>query len=407
MPVNESADIVVIGGGVIGTATAYFLARKGLDVILVEKKGIAAGTSGRCDGNVLVCDKMPGFDSRLTNLSLDLFPEIADELDHDIGWIRRGSLLLIESEAEMEVARRFSAQLAAEGLPVRMLDQKEIHEDEPMVAPDIIGAMETACDGTLNPMALAQGLARGVVQNGGRLRPYSAVVEIVRDGGGHVSGVRTGRGNILTPTVVNAAGVWAPEIGRMVGMDIPIRPRQGQILVSERTFSVGRRKMMEFGYLMTKFGGGDYTRDTTPEMEEHGVAFVFEPTEAGNFLIGSCRRFVGMDCTGDIEVQRAMARRAIRFIPAIREIGMIRSYTGLRPWTPDHYPIVSDTRVPGFYVAAGHEGDGIGLSLITGKLMAQIISGEPTDIDIGPLSIDRFSDRSGLTGATEITDQNE
>jgi glycine/D-amino acid oxidase-like deaminating enzyme len=404
MPVNESAEIVVIGGGVIGTATAYFLARKGFDIVLVEKKGIAAGTSGRCDGNVLVCDKMPGYDSRITQLSQDLFPKIADELDYDIGWIRRGSLLLIESEAEMAVARPFSDKLAAEGFPVRILDQREIHADEPLVAPDVIGAMETACDGTLNPMALAQGLAHGVMQRGGRLRPYTVVTDILLDGNGQVEGVLTDRGKILTPRVVNAAGIWAPAIGGMVGINLPIQPRQGQLLVSERTFRVGRRKMMEFGYLMTKFGGADYARDTTPEMEKHGVAFVFEPTEAGNFLIGSSRRFVGMDTTSDIEVQRAMAQRAIRFIPAIRDIRMIRSYTGLRPWTPDHYPIVSETGVPGFYVAAGHEGDGIGLSLITGKLMSQIIRGEPTDIDVGPLSINRFSTSTELTELTDKTD---
>ena len=98
MKTGKTADVVVIGGGVIGTAIAYFLVRNNMDVILVDKGAITAGTSGRCEGDVLVCDKVPGFDSRLTKLSQDLFPEIANELDYDISWTRKGSLLAIENE---------------------------------------------------------------------------------------------------------------------------------------------------------------------------------------------------------------------------------------------------------------------------------------------------------------------
>ena len=107
--------------------------------------------------------------------------------------------------------------------------------------------------------------------------------------------------------VVNAAGVWAPQIGRMVGLDIPIKPRQGQLLVAERTATVARRKVMEFGYMMAKFGTDSYSRKVTPAMEKYGVALVFEPTEAQNFLIGSSRRFVGTDISSDLNVMRAIA----------------------------------------------------------------------------------------------------
>jgi sarcosine oxidase subunit beta len=119
---------------------------------------------------------------------------------------------------------------------------------------------------------------------------------------------------------------------------------------------------------------------------------VFEPTEATNFLIGSSRRFVGMDTSCHIEVLQAMAQRAIRFFPVIKDIKIIRSYAGLRPFTPDHLPIISETEVPGFYVAAGHEGDGIGLSLITGKLISQMICGEQPAVTTEPLKLSRFKD---------------
>jgi sarcosine oxidase subunit beta len=390
MKTAKTADVVVIGGGVVGTAIAYFLVRNNMDVILVEKGAITAGTSGRCEGDVLVCDKMPGFDSRLNKLSQDLFPEIANELDYDISWTRKGSLLAIEKEAEMEEAKKFCSQLDAEGLPVRILDKYEVHEDEPHLAPDIVGGMETDCDGSLNPMALAYGLVHGAKKMGARILTHSAVTDIRLDADGCIERVVTEKEEIVTKRVVNAAGAWAPEIGKLVGLDIPIRPRQGQMLVAERTFRVARRKVMEFGYMMAKFEGGSYTRNVTPEMEKYGVALVFEPTEAKNFLIGSSRRFVGMDTSCHIEVLQAMAQRAIRFYPVIKDIKIIRSYAGLRPFTPDHLPIISETEIPGFYVAAGHEGDGIGLSLITGKLISQMICGEQPAVTTEPLKLSRF-----------------
>jgi len=390
MTVHKTANVVVIGGGVAGAAITYFLTRKNVEVILVEKGAIASGTSGRCEGDVLICDKEPGFDSRLGKLSQDLFPQIAQELDYDIGWTQKGSLLAIENEEEMEVAKTFCARLAAEGLPVRILDRHEVREVEPHLAEDIVGGMETDGDGSLYPMGLVYGLISDAKKRGAQILTHNAVLDIKRDRNGSIARVITQQEEIITPQVVNAAGIWAPFIGKMVGLDIPIRPRQGQMLVSERTFPVGPRKVMEFGYMMAKFEGGSYTRKVTPEMEKFGVALVFEPTEAQNFLIGSSRRFVGENTSCDVEVLRAMAQRAIRFFPVIKDINIIRSYAGLRPYTPDHLPIVSETEVPGFYVAAGHEGDGIGLSLITGKLVTQMICGEPLEINVDPLRLGRF-----------------
>jgi sarcosine oxidase subunit beta len=396
---NTSADVVVIGGGVVGTAIAYFLVRKNIDVILLEKGAITAGTSGKCEGDVLVCDKTPGFDSHLTRLSQDLFPQIANELDYDIGWTQKGSLLAIENEAEMEAAKTLCSQLAAEGLPVRILDKYEVHEDEPYLAPDIVGGLETDCDGSLNPMALAYGLVNGAKKLGAKVLTHCAVTGIGLDANGGVERVVTAGEEISTKRVVNAAGAWAAEIGKLAGLDIPIKPRQGQMLVAERTFRVARRKVMEFGYMMAKFDSPGYARQVTPEMKKYGVALVFEPTEAQNFLIGSSRRFVGMDTSCHIDVLRALAQRAIRFFPVIKDIKVIRSYAGLRPFTPDHLPIISETEVPGFYVAAGHEGDGIGLSLITGKLISQMICDEAPAVPMEALKLSRF--KAATTGFSQ------
>jgi sarcosine oxidase subunit beta len=229
------------------------------------------------------------------------------------------------------------------------------------------------------------------LKNDAVLFDHTTVTDIRLDKKGKVEAVETDKGVLTTKNVVNCAGVWAPYIGKMVSIDIPILPRQGQLLVAEKTFPVGKRKIMEFGYMMAKFGDENYKRNIRPELEELGIAFVFEPTLSDNFLIGSSRAFVGFDTDVSIEVMQGLAERAIRFFPVMKDIHVIRAYAGLRPYVADHLPIISKVdEVPGFYIAAGHEGDGIGLSQLTGKLISQMITEEETILPVATLSINRF-----------------
>src|SRR5699024_5371503 len=141
--------------------------------------------------------------------------------------------------------------------------------------------------------------------------------------------------------------------------------------------------------LMNKFGRKRIADERTAA---HGVALVLEPTESQNFLIGSSRQFVGYDSSIDINVVHTIARRALRFYPKMDDFKIIRAYTGFRPYTEDHLPIVSEVdEVPGFYIAAGHEGDGISLATGTGKLIEQLITGKEEKVfSPKPLRYDRF-----------------
>ncbi len=387
-----TVDVAVIGAGVIGAATTYFNAKAGASVALIDSGDLAEGTSSKSDGNILVCDKLPGFDCLFAKASQDMFEQLSHELEYPIEWRQKGSLFLMETDEEMEIAKKFCDEMVACGIPMRMMDHKEIKEDEPLLADDLPGGLETACDGSLYPMGLCFGLAFQARKLGAQLLLHRTVTSIDKQDGGFV--VHTTNGDIAAKNVVDCAGVWAPVIGRMVGLDIPIQARQGQILVSEQTFQVGRRKVHEFGYLMAKFQTDGYKRPVSEAIERNGVAFVFEPTASNNFLIGSSRRFAGEDISSDIEVMQAIAERAIRFFPIIADIKVIRAYTGVRPFTPDHMPIVSATPVPGFYIAAGHEGDGIGLSPITGKMIADMIAGNELIMDISPLRYSRFTEKA-------------
>jgi sarcosine oxidase subunit beta len=387
----ENFDTVVVGGGVIGTSVAYYLSKKGIKVALVEKGDIASGTSSRCDGNVLISDKQPGFDTKMTYTSQLLFKELVKEISYDFDYTQRGSIYIIESEEELKVAKEYVKKQVENGYPMRMMDKSEIHEDNPYLAEDIIGGVEISCDLSLNPMALAFGLSLEAKKNGAVVFDHTSVTGISLDKKGKVEKVETDKEVLITKYIVNCAGVWAPEIGNMVDIDIPIKPRQGQLLVAEKTFPVGKRKIVEFGYMMAKFGDKNYKRNVRPELERLGIAFVFEPTLSNNFLIGSSRAFVGFDTHVSIEVMQGLAERAIRFFPVMEDIYVIRAYAGLRPYVDDHMPIISKVdEVPGFYIAAGHEGDGIGLSQITGKLISQMITGEETILPIDSLSINRF-----------------
>lgn len=386
---EETAEVAIIGGGIIGLSIAYYAAQSGMDVVVLERGELAGGTSSKCDGNILAIDKEPGFDSQMSLISQALVADWAKELDEEFEYRAPGSILVCETQEEIEAAALWVSRQQAAGLPFRLLDRKDLREESPYLADDLLGGLECATDSTVHPVLLAYSLAATAQRYGAKLRTHTPVRSLILDAGKRIKGVETTAGPIYAKYVVIAAGVWAKQIGSMAGIDIPIEPRKGHILVASRSVNLGTRKVMEFGYLLSKFGR---ERKVDARFEEYGIALVYEPTASQNCLIGSSRQFVGMDTRVDQEVIRLIAERAIRFYPALEQIPLLRTYAGLRPWTPDHLPIVSAIdEVPGLYVAAGHEGDGISLAAVTGKLMSEMLRGAPdTCIPPEPLRYDRF-----------------
>jgi sarcosine oxidase subunit beta len=388
-------DVAVIGGGVIGTACAYFLAKSGMKVALVEQGDLASGASGGCDGNIMAQDHQPGYDTNLTIQSNRLYQQLLSDLDWDIEYTQKGSILVIETQEEMDfMLERMKQQLAC-GLPVRLVEKDELYEQEPLLAPGFLGAIECASDASCMPIQVTVALTRAARRMGAEMHTYEEVKSIKCDEKGRVAGLVTNRGEIRTPRILNCCGAWASFLGKMVGLDIPIIPRRGQLVVVEQTAQVGHRKISEAHYVVAKFHP-ELTEGTDSEMLKYGVAFVFEPTASGNMLLGSSREFAGYDTRTTYPVIKAIIRRAIRFLPSLAELHCIRTYAGLRPYTPDHLPIVSEVEeVPGFYIAAGHEGDGIGVAPLTGQLITQIIHGQETTVDVTPLRWSRFTKSAG------------
>ncbi|MGI6162301.1 MAG: NAD(P)/FAD-dependent oxidoreductase [Bacillota bacterium] len=387
----DTCDVLVIGCGAIGAATAYYLSKAGMKVIAVDRGDVASGTSSACDGNVLVVDKQPGFDAKMAYKSQELYKTLQDELSFDFEYRQLGSVLAVENQTQVDLALEWVKLLADSGIAVRYIGHPDVHQYEPKISGDIVGLVECDSDSSLNPIALVYAYVNAARKKGAMFKPLIEVNCLLKDRSGRIAGADTSAGRILAPNIVLAAGVWTPAIARTCGIDVPIKPRKGHILVAERTFGVGTRKVQEFGYLMAKFSQAS-KRDVEPEMDRYGIAMVFEPTPHGNFLIGSSREFAGFDTTCSMKVLELLARRALRFFPCIRDVRVIRAYAGLRPYTPDHLPIISDVElVPGLYIAAGHEGDGIGLAPITGVLVSAMLAGNAPVIPLEPLKLSRFS----------------
>lgn len=394
MKKTEHCDVIVIGGGIIGASIAYYASKTGLDITVLEKNEIASGTSSKCDGNILAIDKDPGFDSQMSSKSQQLIHTLSKELEIPFEYRNPGSILVCENDNEMEAAQKWVKQQQDAGLDFRMLDKEDLHNESKYFADDLYGGLECASDSTVNPYMLTYSMFHEAKKYGTKIHTNTEVINIKKSNNSQFM-IETTYGSFTAKKVINACGVWSPSIGKMLDVDIPIHPRKGQLIVASRTESVGLRKVMEFGYLISKFGGERQVDEIT---EKYGVALVFEPTEAQNFLIGSSREFVGFNTKVNHEITKYIAKRATRFYPKIAQMNVIRSYAGLRPWTEDHLPIVSEVKDhPGFYVAAGHEGDGISLAMITGKLMEEMLNNKPTTIPVDPVSIERFSERKVTT----------
>lgn len=392
---SKEYDVVVIGAGAIGTSVAYHLCKEGYSTALLEREDIASGSSSHCDAVGLICDKLPGIDTKMGQASIDYFGEIAQQFTYDFEYTPKGCLYVCETEPEFEAASKYCEKQNADEYPLRMVKNAELCEMEPHIAKDLYGALYTPPSGSIavNPYRLCFAFTYEAKKLGLDTCTYCDITKINLDEKTNaVRSLETNYGTIKTKRIVNCAGAWAPFIGKLTGLDIPIEPRKGTNLVSEQTERLCNHKILEYGYMMSKFDSINFKRNVSPLVEEQNIAFNLEYTNSNNLLVGGNRLFRDYDIRTEIETMKAICERAMRFYPELADIKCIRTYSGVRPFVIDHLPIVSDVdHIPGYYIAAGHEGDGICFSPITGRFMTQIISGKETDFDISKLDFARFA----------------
>ena len=380
--VPKTADAVIIGAGVIGASIAFHLTRHGIKPLIVEKSDPAAGSSGACDGLVFMQSKKPGLHLRLALASLKRFSELNEILGRSIEFKNPGGMCLIESETELAAMRLFVLEQRTSGLDVELTDGDEARRREPCLSDKVIAATYSALDSQVNPYALTFAFLRTAKSAGARILTGVEVkgIEVVS---GKTTGVFAGNCRISAPVVINAAGALAAEVGRLAGLAIPIKPRRGQIIVTAAVPSLLRHCLISAQYVAAKFN---------PKLAATGgMGFSLEQADSGNILIGSTREFAGFDRRTTFEGIRMIASRIAPVIPALKNVAVIRTFGGLRPYTPDGLPILGRVEgLEGFIMAAGHEGDGIALSPITGELIADLIVTGRTQFPLEDFCLERF-----------------
>jgi sarcosine oxidase subunit beta len=368
---QSSADVVVVGGGVIGTAVTYYLARQGVDVCLVEQNDIASGTSSACAIGVALQTKPPGPKQELARASLDLYRGLTEELESDIEFANEGGMLVAENEEQLALIAKKAEKASKAGLAIELLSAEEAHQHQPNLAPHIVGATYCADDATVNPYKLAFAFVDAARRVGAAVYTETEVTAIERQGE-DITAVVTSRGRINTKTVVNAAGPWAPLLAEMAGVDLPVKPRKGELLVTEPGPPLIHGVVVSAGYLLSK---------AMPKGSNGGMTAGLwtGQTGRGNLLVGSTREFAGYDRSSSYEGMQALLHHITRF------------YAGLRPASSDGLPILGrSSQVPGFVLANGHEGDGIALSPVTGKRIADLLTGKITEDLLAPFAPGRW-----------------
>ena len=373
-------DVVIVGSGVVGASCAYELALAGRRVLVVDRGGLAAGTTASGEGNILVSDKPPGPELDLARASVARWADYAAELSEQFEYEPKGGVVVASDAASRGPLADLVSRHRDVGLRAELVDGAGLRTLEPHLAPDLELGAHYPDDAQVQPVLASSALLADARRLGAQVRGHCEVLGFEHDADGRVAAVRTAQGTFATGAVVNAAGPWATAVARLAGSDLPVRPRRGHLLVTVPVGPLVHHKVYEAGYVDT------LTADTS----EAQVSAVVESTPSGTILLGSSRELVGFDTSVDLEVVRRIAARARRLFPVLADVDLLRVYTGLRPWVPDHLPIVGeDPAVRGLWHATGHEGAGIGLAPATGQLIRAGITDTPPPVDPLPFRVGR------------------
>ena len=361
-------DAIVIGGGLVGSAIAYGLARAGLNAALVDEGDVAFRASRGNFGLVWVQSKGLGAPhyQRWTRLSADEWPALAAELLNRtgiaVGHERPGGVHLCLSDAELEERRARMEQMRAEagnfGFDYRMLGPAELRDMLPGIGPAVVGASWTHYDGHANSLNLLHALHQGFVARGGAYIPNRTVDYAAAQP--HDFRLGSGADEIAAPKIVLAAGLGNARLAPLFGLSAPVRPQRGQILVTERA-------------------GRVFEMPTT----------TIRQTVEGGIMIGDSMEDVGFDTSQRPAVMQAMAARAVRSFPWLAELQVVRAWAALRVMPPDGTPIYDESeKFPGAFTANCHSG--VTLAGAHANAFAPMVAAGSLDPMMAPFSAKRF-----------------
>jgi glycine/D-amino acid oxidase-like deaminating enzyme len=368
----ERAEVVIVGGGVLGASIAYHLAQKGItDVVVLERDRLGSGSTSRNAGGVRL-QFSTEINVRLSQRSLSHWERFEDETGVDPQFKQVGYLFLITADRDAAAFERSLALWSRLGVPAERLDARGVHALFPDIKVDDV-RFATFCpkDGHLDPTSLLNGYVARAREKGVSFREGQPATAIEREAG-RVSAVRTPAGAIATPTVIDAAGPWAGQVAKLAGIELPITPLRRQIFVTDPVPGLAE----EF-----------------PLTVEMATSFYFH-RESGGVLMGMADPAdrPGFDDAVNWEFLPAIVERALERMPVLERANVKTGWAGFYEDTPDKHPIIGPiASVPGFISAAGFSGHGLMHAPAAGEAVAELIADGRTTLDITALSFERFA----------------
>jgi sarcosine oxidase subunit beta len=374
-PLPQKTDVLIIGGGIIGTSIAYYLCKKGVnDILLLEKSLLGSGATGKCVGGIRT-----QFSTRIniefSRLSRKVFDQFELEFDVDPEFHPVGYLFLAARHDQWNILNKNARLMKAMGLKVELLEPSEIQDRWPLLrVDDLLGGSYSAKDGFAGPYEVLRGFASRARHLGAMIREGIEVTDIqTRKGRVHAVETSTGE-RILSPLVVNAAGPHAARVAAMAGLDLPVRPLRRQLYYTDPFEDMPPLLPMvidlEYGWYMRREG-------------------------EGLLLAGPQDTKSSFNQEVDFEGQEWTARRALYRAPILEGSRIAGGWAGSYEISPDHHAIIgSFPELTGFICANGFSGHGFQHSPATGILVSElIVEGEAETLDIHPLRPQRFREK--------------
>jgi len=374
----ESADVVIVGGGISGCALAYQLAKRKVDVVLLERETLGSQSTGKCAGGVR--QQFSTEDNvRVMRLSVKLLESFEQETGHPADFRQIGYLFVFTQPQQVEDFRHNMEMWHRVGLTeARWVDAAEAAKMVPVLnVDDVLGCTFCPTDGIASPNDVTVGYATAARRLGARLKEGVEVTGI-DIASGRVQGVRTSGGDIATRLVINCAGPWAASIGRMAGLEIPVLPYRRHIAVTGSFPAVPR---------------------STPMTVDFHTSLYFHP-EGDGVLMGMSDRTEPPAYVTDVnwDFLEKVFEQAARRAPALASAGVKTAWAGLYESTPDHQAILGPiAEVEGFWCATGFSGHGFMQAPAASLLLTQLLLDKKSEIDISSFAFERFARGSLVT----------
>lgn len=369
MTIPGSADVVVVGGGVMGASAAFHLAESGVDVVLLEKGELSGGSTSRAAGGVRA-NFSDSLNISLGKRSLELFEDFPNRPGQEIDLHRSGYLFVLTSPDDVDLFTSSVALQNSLGVESRMIDVEEACRLSPLLDPQgVLAAAWSPNDGHCTPESVVMGYASGARRFGATLRTGVEVTGI-QVSGGEIASVSTSEGTIATGCVINCAGAWSPQVAAYVGIDLPVVPYKRELLITE---PMGEPIEMAFTI--------DYSTSFYWHREGPGI------------LTGFSRKDIepGFDVSRDADFPERLGELAADRAPALLDLGVRSGWAGLYEVTPDHNALLGESKsVSRFLYATGFSGHGFLQGPAIGEILRDMYLGATPFVDISPLDVERF-----------------